>query len=74
MVAYPSRKLSGTPREMVWVETQHFTGWACSACAWQFIPSGIPAGNTLAEIKQIYERERDQAFKAHVCAKCPAQR
>jgi hypothetical protein len=26
-------------------------------------------GNTLEEMKRAYERQRDEAFKAHVCAK-----
>jgi hypothetical protein len=46
-------------------------GWACSECAWQFNPSGKPAGNTLGEIKQNYERERDKEFESHVCAEHP---
>ena len=60
-------------REIVWVEKKDFRGWACSECAWKFKPSGIPAGNTLAEIKQNYERERDGEFESHVCAKHACQ-
>jgi len=52
---------------MVWVEAKNFLGWACSACAWQFHPSHIPTGNTLAEIKLQYEQERDKAFESHAC-------
>ena len=71
MVALHSRKFIATHREMVWVRRERFTGWACSKCAWEFNPSDIPAGNTLAEIKQNYERERDEKFESHACAKHP---
>jgi hypothetical protein len=69
MVAIPSRKPFAAPPEMVWVQRGRFIGWACSQCAWEFTPSGIPAGNTLAEIKQRYEQERDKEFASHLCAK-----
>ena len=73
MVALPSRKSFSTHPEMVWVQRERFTGWACSQCAWQFTPSDIPTGNTLAEIKEKYEQERDKDFASHVCAKHPIQ-
>jgi len=56
---------------MVWVQTKDFMGWACADCAWKFNPSGIPAGNTLAEIILSFERERDKEFGSHVCADHP---
>jgi hypothetical protein len=74
MVALPSRKSLSTHSEMVWVQRERFTGWACSDCAWEFNPSVIPSGETLAEIKQNYERERDQAFDSHVCAQYPKRK
>ena len=74
MVALPSRERFTTHPELVWVQRKLFTGWACSQCAWQFNPSAIPTGNTLAEIKELYERERDKEFASHVCAKYPIQR
>ena len=74
MVALPSRERLATHPEMVWVQRERFTGWACSQCAWEFNPSGIPSGNTLAEIKQKYEQERDKQFNSHVCAKYAIQR
>jgi hypothetical protein len=58
-------------REMVLIEKERFRGWACSACAWEFNPSGVPTGNSIAEMKQNYERQRDSEFKAHVCANYP---
>jgi hypothetical protein len=73
MVALPSRERFTTHPELVWVQRKLFTGWACSTCAWEFNPSEIPTGNTLAEIKEIYERERDKEFASHVCAKYPIQ-
>ena len=58
-------------RDMVWVEKERFRGWACSECAWAFNPSGVPTGNTIAEMKQNYERQRDVEFGSHVCAQHP---
>ncbi|MGA7854023.1 MAG: hypothetical protein WCA15_11915 [Candidatus Acidiferrales bacterium] len=55
-------------RELVWVERQNFQGWACSECAWVFNPSGPPAGHSLEEMKQNFERERNKGFTAHACA------
>jgi hypothetical protein len=55
-------------RELVWVERQNFQGWACTGCAWVFNPSGPPAGHSLEEMKQNFERERNKEFAAHVCA------
>ncbi len=54
-------------RGMVWVEKAGFGVWACSACGWEFNPSLVPAGNTIAEIKQKYERQRDGEFGSHLC-------
>jgi hypothetical protein len=74
MVALPSRKSFAKHPELVRVQTKDFMGWACSACAWQFNPSGIPAGKTLAEIKLNFERERDKEFESHVCAEHPKRK
>ena len=68
MVTVPRRKPSAARPELVWVQRERFMGWACSECAWKFNLSGMPAGNTLAEIKRNYERERDKEFESHVCA------
>lgn len=54
-------------RELVWVKTPDFQGWACSQCAWLFNPSDFIDGNTIDEMKQNYERERDRAFASHSC-------
>jgi rubredoxin len=54
-------------RDLVWVKTGDFQGWACSECAWVFNPSAPPNGNTLEEMKQNYEQQRDQEFVSHVC-------
>jgi hypothetical protein len=74
MMAFPGRKPYATHPEMVWVERDRFMGWACSECAWQFNPSGIPAGSTLGEIKHNYERQRDKEFESHVCAEHPRRK
>ena len=66
-MAFPSRKPYAAHPKMVWVERPRFMGWACSECAWEFSPSGIPAGNTIDEMKQEYERQRDKEFGSHVC-------
>jgi rubredoxin len=58
-------------RKLVWIEEQRFWGWGCSACAWVFNPSGSPAGNSLDEMKQNYEQQREKDFAAHVCAQHP---
>ena len=63
-----SRKAPAIEREMVWVQRKRFVGWACSGCAWEFKPSGFPAGDTIAEMKSAYERQRDGEFMSHVCA------
>jgi len=59
-------------REMVWVERERFQGWACSECTWQFSPSGAPTGNSIAEMKEHYERQRDKEFMSHACAEHPS--
>ena len=58
-------------REMVWVENERFRGWACSECAWEFNPSGVPAGSSIDEMKENYERERDREVASHLCAEHP---
>jgi hypothetical protein len=60
-------------RELVWVEKNRFRGWACSDCSWQFNPTGSPIGDSMAEMVEKYEKQRDDEFKAHVCAKQPRQ-
>ena len=54
-------------REMKWVE--HVHSWGCSDCAWVFVPSGLPHGNTIEEMKRNYETHRDMEFMSHVCVK-----
>jgi hypothetical protein len=58
-------------REIVWVNTPKFQGWACSACAWRFSPSGAAMGNSIDEMKENYLRQRDKEFASHVCAAHP---
>jgi hypothetical protein len=58
-------------RELIWVEKEHFHGWVCSACGWKFTSSGPLIGKTIDEMKRVYGRQRDEAFKAHVCAQHP---
>jgi hypothetical protein len=56
---------------MVWVEKTDFLGWGCSECAWKFKPSGVLPGNTIAEMKEHYEQQRDDEFLSHRCADYP---
>ena len=55
-------------RDLVWAKTGNFQGWACSQCAWVFNPWAPPVGNTLEEMKQNYEQQRDQEFASHACS------
>jgi hypothetical protein len=55
-------------RKLVWTEEEHSYGWGCSECSWIFNPSGPPIGNSLAEMKHNYEKQRNKDFAAHVCA------
>jgi rubredoxin len=54
---------------LVWVERERFQGWTCSVCGWEFKLSGPLTGKTIDEMKRAYELQRDEQFKAHVCAK-----
>jgi hypothetical protein len=56
---------------MIWVKNARTEGWACSACAWTFKPSGPPIGDDLDQMKQNFERLRDKEFVTHVCAEHP---
>jgi hypothetical protein len=55
-------------RQLVWVEQQRFRGFGCSECGWRFRPSGPPAGTSFDEMMRIFELQRDNKFKSHVCA------
>jgi hypothetical protein len=55
-------------RKLVWIDRKSFQGYGCSECAWAFKPLGTPAGKSLDEMKQDYERQRDKHFADHVCA------
>ena len=52
-------------RKIVWVSRDH--GWGCSECAWVFVSSVPLQGNTIDEMKRIFEAKRDKAFTLHVC-------
>jgi hypothetical protein len=65
------RPMVATRRTQIWIEGPRFQGSGCSECAWVFKPSGPPTGNSLAEMMDIYERQRDKEFAAHVCAEHP---
>jgi hypothetical protein len=49
-------------RKLTWIEEPHFQGCGCSECAWVFKPSG----NSLDEMKEIFERLRDKEFAMSV--------
>ena len=58
-------------RNLIWIEKPRFQGCGCSECTWTFKPSGPLAGDSLYEMKGIYERQRDKEFAIHVCAEHP---
>jgi hypothetical protein len=58
-------------RELVWIEKERFEGWVCSDCGWQFTASGPLVRGSIEEMIRAFERERDEAFEAHVCAEHP---
>jgi cytochrome c551/c552 len=59
------------PRELVWIENPNFQGFGCSGCTWVFDASGALVGESLDEMKQKYEGQRDREFAAHLCADHP---
>jgi hypothetical protein len=61
-------------RQMVWIKTTRIEAWACSECAWTFSPLDPPRGNSLEEMKQNYERQRDNEYASHVCADHPGDK
>jgi len=58
-------------RKLVWAERPGFQGWACSECAWLFNPVGPLVGETIDDMKRLYEKQRDEEFRSHVCAEHP---
>ncbi len=58
-------------RRLVWVKKQNFQGWACSECAWAFNPVGPLVGESIVEMMEHYEKQRDREFTSHVCAEHP---
>jgi hypothetical protein len=58
-------------RKLIWIDEPRFQGCGCSECAWTFSPSGPLTGDSLDEMKEIYERQRDNEFAIHVCAEHP---
>ena len=58
-------------RKLVWIEQQRFRGLGCSECAWVFMASGAPAGNSFDEMMRNLEMQRDKEFARHVCADHP---
>jgi hypothetical protein len=64
-----------SPRKLVWIEGQGFSGWGCSECIWVFNnPSGWPPGNSLDEIKRILQAQLDKEFECHICKKAASAR
>jgi hypothetical protein len=57
------------PRRLEWIESPSFEGFGCSECSWTFSHSGPLTGDSLDEMKEKYEAQRDSEFAAHVCLK-----
>ena len=55
-------------RKLVWIDEEPYGLWGCSECKWVFNPSGSPIGNSLDEMIQNYQQQRDKDFAAHLCA------
>jgi len=50
---------------MVWVQRKRFMGWACSEYAWEFRPSGFPAGREKTDLLYcfpVYLRSKFTSF------------
>jgi ribosomal protein L37AE/L43A len=58
-------------RRMEWVQTAQMEAWTCSECLWTFHPVGPPVGDSIEEMKQDFERQRDNEFACHACADRP---
>jgi hypothetical protein len=65
------RPLVAARRTMIWIEASRFEGSGCSECAWVFRPLGLPIGDSLSEMMEMYKRRRDREFADHVCAEHP---
>jgi hypothetical protein len=46
---------------------RNIRGYGCSECGWVFTASGPLVGETLDEMKRLYESQRDKEFAAHIC-------
>jgi hypothetical protein len=68
------RPMVATRRTLIWIEGSRFQGSGCSECAWVFTMSEPPAGDSLVEMMEKYERRRDREFAAHVCSEHPRSR
>jgi hypothetical protein len=75
-----SKKLNGVKsrdvkepmgRKLEWTERPNFQGWACTECAWVFIPSWPLVGKSIDEMKTNFGQQRDEEFASHVCAEHP---
>lgn len=48
-----------------------FPAISTGECSWKFKPSGVVAGDSLDEMVNEYETQRDKEFAAHTCVKHP---
>ena len=55
-------------RWLTWVSDQHFQGWACSQCEWNF---ATPSLLSDPEAKSAYDRLAALKFQEHACAQHP---
>ena len=54
-------------RTLEWIKDQNFEGFGCSECNWKFNPVGAPTGDSLDEMKRIFEAQCKKEFAAHAC-------
>jgi hypothetical protein len=63
--------MEASRRRLEWVERENFEGWACTECAWKYVPAGPFYGESIDELKMNFELRRDKEFRSHVCAEHP---
>jgi hypothetical protein len=68
-----SKQKAKQSKRLVWVEATYMEAWTCSACAWAFLPTGPPMGDSLEEMIENYERLRDMEFSSHDCKQHPVR-
>jgi len=56
------------PRSLVWIERPNLGGFGCSGCRWVFRSTSPFLGESIEQMKQLYNEECDKEFTAHTCS------